>query len=39
MTDEEKMFIAERFGNVKGTNKELEEYKNLSDDLREVYRR
>ena len=39
MTDEEKMFIAERFGNVKGTNKELEEYKNFSDDLREVYRR
>lgn len=38
MTDEEKLFIAERFGNGKGTNKELEEYKNLSDDLREFYR-
>lgn len=39
MTDEEKMFIAERFGNGKGNDKELEEYKNFSDDLREVYRK
>lgn len=38
MTDEEKMFIAERFGNGKGTNKELEEYKKLSDSEREFYR-
>lgn len=38
MTDEEKKFMAERFGNGKGNEKELEEYKKLSDDLREFYR-
>ena len=38
MTDEEKTFIAERFSNEKGTDKELEEYMALSDDLRKVYR-
>lgn len=38
MTDGEKTFIAERFSNEKGTDKEREEYMALSDDLRKVYR-
>ena len=38
MTDEERTFIAKRFGNGKGTDKELEQYMTLSDDLRKVYR-
>ena len=38
MTDEERTFIAKRFGNGKGTDKELEQYMTLSDDLRKEYR-
>lgn len=37
MTDEDRIFIAERFGR-EGNEKNLEEYKSLSDDLRASYR-
>lgn len=37
MTDEERIFIAERFDR-EGNEKNLEEYKSLSDELRKFYR-
>lgn len=37
MADEERIFIAERFGR-EGNEKNLEQYKSLSDELRKVYR-
>ena len=37
MTDEDRIFIAERFGR-EGNEKNLEEYKSLSDELRASYR-
>lgn len=37
MTDDERIFIAERFGR-EGNEKNLEEFKSLSDELRASYR-